>query len=119
MAKPQLNREYLDLLLGNDSWVETANATNATATATHAAATDKIHGIHTIIVDYDDAAADRAIIVKFDTTEQFRFNVKDKRIVNLPVPLRASENEAVSVEAAAGGAGIVGRVTLVGTTIDV
>lgn len=113
------NPDMLAILTGTDSWKETANATNATATATHAAATDKQHGIHTIIIDYDDAAADRAVVVKFGGVEQFQFNVKDKRILNLPFVLRAGTNEAVDIEIPAGGAAIVGRVTVIGFTVDV
>lgn len=105
--------------VGLNSWSESGTATNATATATRAATTGERHALHTIIVDYDDSAADRDVIVKFGGTEQFRYHVSDKRILTLPIPLQAGTGEAVSVEAATGGSGIEGRVTIIGITLDV
>lgn len=100
-------------------WSVTANATNATATASKAASANSTsaHYVSSISGSFSAAAAGILMVLKQETTEIGRWYVTNQLHINLSVPIKAPENTAVSVELSAGGAAVVGAVTIAGYTI--
>lgn len=99
-----------------DGFVATANATNALATATKAAVTGKTHYITGVSASYS-AAAIGTLQIKDGSTVIWEGSIHNQRDVKFK-GLRATTGNAVSAELAAGGAGVVGRVNIMGFTAD-
>ena len=99
------------------SWVETDNATNDTATATKAAPSGGIaHYITSISASFDATASGVQLTLKEGTTEVARWYVYDSLVLSFTSPIRLSPATAANLELAAGGASIVGAVTMSGDT---
>lgn len=96
-------------------WVETGSADNATATATRVAYTKGYHHITKIIASYSTSSPSGLLVVKKGADTIMEYYVHGSREINFDNPIRGDFNESVSVElAASGGAGVVGKVVLVG-----
>lgn len=102
------------------SWVATANADNATATASQAAPAGGSNYIRSIHVGYTNANAGKLATLKFGTTTKGTFNVHNSRDIYFGDDgLKVDTASAVSVELAASGtAGQNGHVTIVGFVGD-
>ena len=100
------------------TWIETANADNATATASRTARAGQSHYIKSIHVGYTNANAGKVATLKFGTTTKGTFNVHNSRDIFFgDQGLKVDTGSAVSVELAASGtAGQNGHVTIVGYT---
>jgi len=102
------------------SWIEEdVSAANPDVTVTHAAEADKSHYIVGVIATYGEAAAAGLLEVSEEATVKISGYAKDTvpLVILLPKPYKAAVNTAVSASLAAGGAGAVGTVNLIGFTI--
>lgn len=106
-----ISREY-------HSWVETANADNATATATKSAPSGGIaHYVTGVAGGYSAATAGTTLLLKEGATEIARWYVHNSISEDFSSPIKLSPGTAVNLElGASGGAGTIGGVTLKGYT---
>lgn len=98
-------------------WVESANATNDTATATKAAKTNGRHTISSVTASFDDSTASALLTITTTidgTSTTVTHYVHGADVVVLE--MRGDLNTAVSAALATGGASVVGRVNMVGQT---
>lgn len=100
------------------SWVVTANADNAAATATKAAPSGGIsHFVTSISAGFSATVSGALLTLKAGSTEIGRWYVYDSLTLDFPSPIWVTPGDAVSLElAASGGAGTVGAATLTGFT---
>lgn len=96
-------------------WTETATATAALATATRAAESGKTHYVVAVAGSFS-AAQIAAMTLKSGTTAEANFYVHNQHSLTFSRPIRLNAGEAAVLELGAGGAGVVGAVTLVGFT---
>lgn len=101
-------------MAGTIDWTEKSNAgANALATATKAAASQTRHVITFITASFS-AAAIGLLQVKKGADVVLERYVHNAAEIELEAGIRGDDNEAVSAELAAGGAGITGKVTIGG-----
>jgi hypothetical protein len=99
------------------SWIETANETNDTATATRAAPAGGLsHFVTSISGSFSATAAGVLLVLKQGTTEIGRWYVYDSLAVVFSSPVKIDAATAVNAELGAGGSTVVGAVTLTGYT---
>lgn len=96
-------------------WIEKANATNDTATATKAASTTKRHTISVVSASFSTSTASALLTITVtlagtSTTALHYIHGADV----VPLEIIGDTNTLVSAALAAGGAGVVGRVNLIG-----
>ncbi len=120
-ASPELDK-LVDLEGQNAAaWIEPGTSgANAEITVTRAAEAGKRHYIVGIIATYGSAAAAAGILdVKEGGTTKISGQAKDAAplVIMLSRPYKAAVNTAVSATLAAGGAGAIGKVNLIGFTI--
>jgi len=100
------------------SWIVTANATNAAATATRAAPSSGLsHFITSVSGSFDGAVAGGQLILKEGATEIGRWYVHNEFHISFPSPVQLQATKAANLELAAGGAGVVGAATMTGYTL--
>lgn len=100
-------------------WTATGSATAAQATATKAAVAGQQHIITGVTASYS-AATIALLTVKYGTTTILERYVHNAADIVFDAPLRnPTANEAVSAELAAGSAGVVGQVALMGRSVTV
>jgi hypothetical protein len=97
-------------------WAVTGSALNALAAATKAGEVGKVHYISTVIASYSGAATG-LLQVKDGTNVIMAHYVVNSSVISLPEPIKTTAGNAASAELADGGAGITGKVNLVGFTI--
>lgn len=95
-------------------WTENASATNATATATHAAVADQRHVLTYVAASFDDSTAGALLTIKKGSDTEIEHYIHGADVI--PLELRGENNEAVSAELAAGGSGVTGYVGIIGYT---
>lgn len=97
------------------TWAETNSATAGVAAATHtpADAQRETPVLLTVRAGYD-AAQRGTLTVRVGGADLFTTAVVDE--LTLPVNYRAGEGEAIQAELSAAGAGVTGRVTILGRT---
>lgn len=101
-----------------ESWIETDNASNATATATRAAPAGGIrHHITGISGSFSAAAAGKQLTLKQGSTELGRWYVTNDLSITFPSPIQIEPAKVANLELAAGGSAIVGAVNLIGYTL--
>lgn len=102
-----------------EGWIVTANATNATATASRAADanTTSRHYVASVSGSFSAAASGILMVLKQGSTEIGRWYVHNALHVVFESPVAIAPNTACSVELSAGGAAVVGAVDLCGYTI--
>lgn len=99
------------------SWVESAQATAAAATATRAAPAGGLsHFISSISGSYGTAQIG-LLTLKQGATTIGRWEVHNSFGISFPSPIKIAPGTAVSAELAAGAATVVGVVTLTGNTL--
>lgn len=100
-----------------NNWVEKANADNAAATATKAAAAGQTHYITGVAASFS-ATASALLQIKDGSTVIFEQVVYDHVEIKFDTPLKGTSGNAVSaVLAASGTAGTIGYVNLIGFTV--
>lgn len=101
------------------SWVATANADNAAATATKAAPAGALsHYITSISGSFATANTGKALILKQGTTEIARWYVQGNVTLALSSPIKLGPGMAANLELAASGTGgQVGAATMTGYTL--
>lgn len=100
------------------SWIETDNATNATATATRAATSGaRSHYVTSIAASFSGSVAGVQLVLNEGATEIGRWYVHDVFALVFPSPIKIDPGNATSLVLSAGGAGVVGSVTLNGYTV--
>lgn len=97
-------------------WVEKDSQTNALATATRAAESNKSHLVFAVSASFS-ATASALLQIKDDTTVIWEGYVYDKEHVTFPRGLKIEEGSACSAELSAGGAAIVGKVNIHGASL--
>lgn len=98
------------------NWHVTDKDTNAAVTATKAAKAGHAHVITAIFASLA-ATAEATLTVTLASGVTFEVEVYDNASLYFEGGLRGGMNEAVSASLAAGGADIVGNVTLIGYTV--
>ena len=101
------------------TWTARDQQTAALATASRAAPTDgSRHYVTLVMANYDSSSQSGMAELKFGATIVFRSRVGPNSPVRvvLPSPLEVPQNTAVSLELAAGGAGVVGNAAIGGFT---
>lgn len=101
-------------------WNEYDSATNATATATRAAAAGKNHVIYSASGSFSGSIATPVLMqIKDGSTVIWEDYIYDAKVMMpiFPRGLRITEGAACSAVLAAGGIGIVGKVNLHGATV--
>lgn len=99
-------------------WVESANATADTATATKAAKTTGRHMVSTVAASFDDSTASALLTITvtiYGTSTTITHYVHGAEVV--PLEIIGDVDTAVSAALATGGAGVVGRVNIIGNTV--
>jgi len=97
-------------------WIEKASGDNAVITATKAAVVSKSHYISAILAGYTKEATG-LLTIKDGTTIKAEYPVYNSDIIVLPVPIKCTAGNAVSVTLTASGAsGNIGKLNLVGFT---
>lgn len=105
------------------SWIETANADNALATATRAAPPAQAGGVSHYITSVSGSfsvsqTVGKTLILKQGTTEKGRWYVITDVVLSFPSPIKLDPGTAANLELAASGtAAQVGAVTMTGYTI--
>ena len=100
--------------MGTIDWTARSNAAaNAVATATKAAEARTRHVVTLIVASYS-AAAIGLLTIKKGADIIFERYVHNAAEIELEGGIRGDNNEDVSAELAAGGAGITGKVTIGG-----
>lgn len=100
-----------------DSWADTDNADNATATATKAAETNKTHYITSVSGGFGSTVSGNTLILKDGSTEVARWYVYDTFAMVFPSPIELTEGNAANLELEASGTGgVTGAATLTGYT---
>lgn len=108
-------------LTSKNRWRESAEATAAAATATHAAESGKAHYVTHVSASHDGGAGTgvRADLKDGATT------IMSWSIENMPLvvnfgsePIQITEGNAVTMELASGGGGVLGIVNIAGYTAD-
>lgn len=100
-----------------NNWVEKANADNAVATATKAAAAGQTHYITGVAASFSATAA-QLLQIKDGATVLFEQVVYDKAEIKFDASLKGTSGNAVSaVLAASGTVGTIGYVNLIGFTV--
>jgi len=94
-------------------WAEVDSKSNAVATATKAAITNKQHIVYSVDASFS-ATATILLQIKDGTTVVWEGYVYDSREVTFPSGLAITKGAACSAVLAAGGVGITGKVTLHG-----
>ena len=102
-------------------WTATANADNATATATKAAPNDKSGRerlfVSTIDASFSGSVAGATVIIKDGTTEVWRRYFNDTTTIDFRRPFPISQAAALNVElSASGSGGVIGAVNVSGFT---
>jgi len=97
------------------NWVETAEATNLLATATHAAVAGTVHTVVSVITGYAtlNIIGDVNLLVNGASVAKW----SEAFIVPQPIPVTgfsAPAGQSIGASIAAGGAGVVGRVNVFG-----
>lgn len=102
-----------------EGWIETANASNATATASRAADANSTsrHYVTGVSGSFSAAAAGILLVLKEGSTEIGRWYVHNALHVVFDTPVAIAPNTACSAELSAGGSGVTGAVDLTGYTI--
>lgn len=110
--------QFMDYVVDSvkNGWTETAQATAAVATATHAAAAGRHHVLKRVEASYSASTTSGELTVSFGSTVVARKHIHGAGHIEFPILgyENPDANEAVSAELAAGGGGIVGDVTLHG-----
>lgn len=101
------------------TWNEQANATNATATATHAAAVGFTHYLTAVLLSFSTAtpSAPVAATIADGAGTIATFYVVQTTLLTFPRPLKMTSGNAVAVALPTGGVGVVGRVFIAGYTL--
>ncbi len=102
-----------------DNWTESAvSAANAAVTATHAAVANQQHRISSIAGGFNAAAA-AALVTQINAATVQRYTANNGSVAYpYPIPIVAPVNESVGVNILAGGAAVLGRVSIQGDTIE-
>ena len=103
-----------------NGWSEVAQQTNAVATVTRAADAAKRHVVLKVDASYSSASVSGELTVLFGAAVVARKHIHGAGAIDLgTMGLRNPDlNEAVSASLAAGGAGIVGDVTMTGYNFE-
>ncbi len=107
------------LVIGPDAWTEKAGpGVNAAVTATHPAAAGVRHRVAQVAWSFTAAPAAATIQVKDGATVLVELDVvaAGPGQIAFDPPLASTRGNAVSAVLGAGGAGVGGRVALVGTS---
>jgi hypothetical protein len=93
-----------------------ASGTNAAATVTYAATTNRQHRIAGVLVSYSTTPTNGRLTVSDGATVILDVDVTaaGPTPIALPKPIKGSTNTALSATLAAGGVGVVGKVTVLG-----
>lgn len=96
-----------------NDWIEHASATALVATATKAGQADRRHVAARVLAGYSDATQTGTLTITRGSDTIVQPLTGD---VYLELDLRGGLGEAISAALSAGGAGVVGYVTIVGRT---
>jgi len=100
------------------SWIETASATNATATAARPApAAGLQHFITSISGSFSGAVAGAQMRLLADAVELGRWYVHDQFEISFPSPVAIGPASVANLDIAGGGAGVIGSVNMTGYTL--
>lgn len=98
-------------------WIESANATDATAQATRAAPpAGQSHYVTRVVASFSDPAAS-GLLTLDRGGGNLLVHVHGAVELDFSSPIAGGAGQAVTLSLAAGGAGVVGRVNLVGYTL--
>lgn len=98
------------------SWIETDNASNATATASRGAPDGgQTNYITSVAGGFDGTVVGATLILKEGATEKGRWYVYDVFALVFPSPIEI--NGAANLELEAGGTGVTGAATMTGYTL--
>lgn len=97
-----------------NDWHATDSKTASTATATKAGVTNQRHTINYVHASYSSSSQSGLLTVKEGSTTLFTYYVHGADVI--PVDHLAAAGAAVSAVLAAGGGGVVGVVTISGTS---
>lgn len=100
-------------------WTETASATNATATATHAAESGRVHFVTTIVAGFTGSGNAADLALKDGSTTIMTVTVHDDMEIELPFPIKITAGNKAEATLGAGGTSVDGNVTIGGFTRDV
>lgn len=98
------------------TWTETAQATNGTATASHAAESGRAHYVTSIVAGFSGAGNTANLELKDGTTTIMQVDVHDDIELEFSHPIRITPGNKVDAVLAAGGSSIVGNVSIAGFT---
>ena len=98
------------------TWVERAEATAGDATATHAGETGKSHYVVGVIAGYDAAQIGTVDIIDGGDVKISQ-PIHNAGVIPLPKPLKITAGSDAAAVLSAGGAGVVGKVNILGFTI--
>ena len=108
--------DHLRVMESNAEWVTAVGtASNDVASTSKSAESGKAHVIRAVFASFDTADTVGLLIIS-DGTNGIEHHVQGSAAV--PCNLRAATNQTVAASLAAGGAGVVGHVQIVGSTID-
>lgn len=103
-----------------DSWYTHGTATAATASATRAATTGSAHYVTKIVARCDSGSATPTVrlLEGVNVVIQFTAAAVEMIDISFPVPFRAPDSTLVTADIGSCGAGVVGRVTIMGYTLE-
>lgn len=98
------------------NWTETASATNATATATHAAESGNWHFLSGVLAGFTGSGNTANLAIKDGSTTIISVTVHDDIYLTFDTPIRISQGSKVEATLSAGGSGVDGEVNILGFT---
>lgn len=97
-------------------WSETATATNATATATHAAESGHNHLISLVSASFTGSGNTAELVIRDGSAVIYRADVHDDMVIPFTEPYKAGKGNKVEAELGAGGSSVDGHVSILGRT---
>lgn len=99
------------------TWIEQDEQTNALATVTIAALANRRHQVVCVLGSFNAASPGRLLNLKIGGVSKMKLYIHDSGGVAFQDPIEVPVNTTVSLELAAGGAGVLGSVVLIGNTL--
>lgn len=98
------------------TWSENATANNATATATHAAETDKNHKIGLVTASLSGTGNTATLTISEGSSTVVEMDVEGQVVVPFESEYKADKNTKVEASLTAGGSGVDGKVSIAGAS---
>lgn len=102
---------YKDRIVLSAADIATESA-NTEVTLTYAAIANRVHSLFGVVVSYSGAPTGGRLRVQRGTTTVFDLDVVSTELpIMFPQPIGGELNEAMNIVLAAGGAGVVGKIS--------